>query len=169
MRYFLLYLQLIFCGYLGSVQPNHFDNSALNSYCKQLINQKKWRLTATGRNNIENRVRLIFAGSQQLTLTQARVVFVEETQKLLTRLESQRTRSANNKSIDRLEFGVSFGPAGSYYHEPFVAYVFCLGNRVIYKKYDPELGYLVTTHEESYEEALAIVQGCDSERNSTDY
>jgi hypothetical protein len=160
MHRIIFLLALAFFNCLSSIEPISLGDCAIKPYSKLLAKQKGWHLIATGMNNRKNRVSLNFKGSQQLILAQAREVFIDETQRFLKHLKLHGSCPPTSVSIDRLEFGISFGPQGrSHYHAPYIALVFCLGDWVIYEKYDPELGYLVTTHEESYEEALAIVRG----------
>jgi hypothetical protein len=141
---------------------DRIPSNIINSYCRQVQREKDWRLEATGSVNLDPGIQcktLGFRGSQLLTLEQARSLFVEETEKLLAQLNKKNSQNTPF-TIRNVDYGVGFEYRSCQYRSDIhVAHIFSSRNRVVYQKYDSLSEQLVTIHEETYDEALAIVQG----------
>lgn len=164
-RYWLILACLLTCSFAEGAERIGLDNGSIKSYCRNVLRDKGWKVFATGRRSYKGfeQQTLFFCGAQQLSLSEARAFFVDETQKLISALNEK--KRGNNSSSDpytimNLGYMVSFrDPFYQYRCEPYIATVMCMGDRIIYSTYNVASDRIVDIYEEPYEEAVRIVNG----------
>ncbi len=164
MHRLFFFVTICMMGHLEGAEPQPWDNRLLNSYCKQVCRNKGWKVLAEGRAKHKNQemLRIFFTAQWHLSLPEARRLIVEETQKLISLYNAKYTaRSCQCSvpfSIENLSYSLSFCDACyRHFDMPYIARVASVRGKIFYDQVNPITGREETILEESYEEAVRIV------------
>jgi hypothetical protein len=145
---------------------NRVGQHTLHAYCKNVQQTQGWQLIAEGSRNYDVECKILhFLSKQRVSLPEARVLVVSETQKLLDQLNNtsngrQAKRGPNFFTIENLSYSIAFKDGvAPFVCDPYIAHVLVVRDRIFYEKYDSLSEQLIDVYEESYDEALAIVRG----------
>ncbi len=163
MKIILGLLALLSLGSLNADEMITWNKSILKPYCKEVAKIRDWRVVSQGEgyrvNEHGQRVQKIllgFACSQPLSICEARCLFVDEAENIIFLIN----KHSKQKGFCALELRLSLSlyDTNNTYVSPDLAFMFMWDGKIFYNKRNEETGELETCCEESYEDALRIVQ-----------